>query len=268
MKATDIYQVLGKCVLIGDPDREVTGIAPVTSAVAGDLAFCREGWIAEAAKKRGCIIIMPYDAYKKASLENTLLLVDNPRLAFARALELFVSRNSILCQDDFKIDPSAKIHPTVIMEGKVTIGKNVSIRAFCAIGIPGFSYERDEVGELMYVPQVGGVTIGDDVAIAAHSSVHRGSLDDTIIGKGSKISVNCNIGHNVVVEKHVYIAGTCYFGGKTRIGDYSFIGMGTVTKPRIIIGCNTVVGVGSVVTRDIPDNAVAFGNPARVKEKT
>ena len=52
--------------------------------------------------------------------------------------------------------------------------------------------------------------------------------------------------------------------GKITIGDNTFIGMGTIILPGVAVGKNVIVGAGSVVTRSIPDNVVAGGNPARV----
>lgn len=253
-----------ECALLGNTDREIRGLASIASACIGDLTFATESYLDRINGLKGCIVIMPYFKYPLNDKDNTLLQVENPRLAFARASRLFISLNPSLLEDYTMADATATIHPSTVIEGRVVIGRNVNIQALCTIGTEGFGFERDEKDEWVFMPQIGKVVIEDNVEIAAHTNVHRGTLDDTIIGEGSKISINCNIGHNVVIGKHTFVAGKSNFGGKTKIGHHCFIGMGTITKPGIIIGDNTVIGMGSIITKNIPDNVVAFGNPAKV----
>lgn len=264
MKAADIVEMLGDCDVSGDVQREIIGIASLRKASIGDLTFCIRSSLHLLVGLAGCITIVPRNCTFQRSKTNTYLHVDNPRLAFARAATLLLSNDPSLHHERIVVDPSARIHPSVVIEGKVSIGPNVSVQALCTIGTSGFGYERDETGRWVFIPQIGGAIIGENVDIAAHTNVHRGTLDDTVIGDGSKISINCNIGHNVVIGKHTFVAGKCNFGGKTQIGDYCFIGMGTITRPEVVIGNGSIIGMGSIVTKNIPDNSMAYGNPCEI----
>jgi len=84
------------------------------------------------------------------------------------------------------------------------------------------------------------------------------------IGKGVLLNLNCTIGHDVVIENFcdlnpgVHISGGCYIGSGTSIGT------GTVILPNIDIGKNVIIGAGSVIINDIPDNCVVVGVPGKV----
>lgn len=87
------------------------------------------------------------------------------------------------------------------------------------------------------------------------------------------------IGNNVLLGPRVslYTAGHplssavrnsgLEFGKSITIGDNAWVGGNTIINPGVKIGCNTVIGSGSVVTKDIPDNVIAAGNPCRVIRK-
>lgn len=144
------------------------------------------------------------------------------------------------------------------------IGRNVTIYDGAVIGADGQAYQRDKRGILRKFPQTGGVIIGDDVEIGSNVSIMKGTFNNTIIGEGTKIGHLCSIGHNVIIGKHCFITTHSMLGGSSRIGDYSQVWLGACIRDGIRIGSNVMIGMGSVVTRDIGDNCVACGVPARV----
>ena len=298
MKVSDIITFLKGCRHTGDLARRITGVSSLAKASEGSLVFCRRGNEEALKDLKGCIILLSGEDLPPLDDSNTYVMVDDPRLAFARLLRSFFAPN----EDRLLASISMAVHPTVVIEcghfhmgknveigpytcidgdcsigantrigshvcikGKVVIGENVCISPQAVVGASAGSYIRNEVGGWEYNPQLGGVLIADDVGIGSNAIVHRAALEDTIIGRGSKIGANCYIGHNSVIGEDTFIAGKTIFGGRTKVGDYCHIGLSVVTIPGIKIGDNVLVGAGAVVTRDIESGCVAYGNPARVK---
>ncbi len=150
--------------------------------------------------------------------------------------------------------------------GKVKIGNNVSIRENSVIGADGLSTDRDADGKAATMPQFGGVVIEDDVQIGALCVIARGAIDDTIIESGSKIDNSTFISHNVHLGRDTFIVGeTIMFGGSST-GEQVFISGNTTVRNKAKIGDNAFVGMGSVITKDVADGSVVFGNPASTKK--
>ena len=108
--------------------------------------------------------------------------------------------------------------------------------------------------------------------ISGYSSIAEGSVvmggalinADTIIGKHCIINSHASVDHDCLLEDYVHISPNATLCGGIQVGKCSHIGSGAVIIPGKKIGKNAVIGAGAVVISDIPDNAVAVGNPARV----
>lgn len=106
------------------------------------------------------------------------------------------------------------------------------------------------------------ITIGEGVIIM------RGALisNQAHIDKGSLICNGASVPHDCFVGRFVNICDNVTLGA-CRVGDYSFLGMGVTVNTGITIGRNAYIGLGAVVVRNIPDNALAYGVPARVMKE-
>ena len=265
MKISDIVMLFGGDYR-GDIKKEVEGVSSLENPKKRSVLFCRKGYGHMLRGVRDCLVVLSWDDVPALDSSNACIISDNPRLIFARIARRFFTGNSLVSITSDPEPEGVIVGNCVHFEGCFRIGKRVQIQPHVTIGTAGFGYERNEEGIWEYFPQVGGVIIEDDVDIASHTNIHRGTLDDTIIGQGSKISINCNIGHNSIIGKHTFIAGKTNLGGRTQIGDYCFIGMGVITKPGVKIGSNTIVGTGSLVTKDIESDCIAYGSPAEKKK--
>lgn len=142
-----------------------------------------------------------------------------------------------------------------------------TIHSTAMIGTPGFGFARDEKNELVQIPHAGNVIIEKNVMIRAFVTVDRGVKDSTIIGEGTKIDHHSHVAHNVKIGKHNTLANGCIIEGSCIVGDYNTFGAGVIVQRKVRIGNNCVFGSGSVVVKDVEDNSIMVGNPARKLEK-
>lgn len=164
---------------------------------------------------------------------------------------------------DVKIGRGSVIHAGVHLYDGVQIGAGVTIHAGSVIGADGFGYERNAAGELEKFPHLGTVIIEDGVEIGANTCVDRGSLGATRIAAGARIDNLVHLAHNTVVGQNAAVIAHAMVGGSTKIGDGAWIAPSACLRDRIRIGRGAVVGLASLVTRDVPDGATVMGAPAR-----
>jgi sugar O-acyltransferase (sialic acid O-acetyltransferase NeuD family) len=88
--------------------------------------------------------------------------------------------------------------------------------------------------------------------------------NDVVINKGVLINLNCTIGHDSIIGNFVEMSPGVHVSGNCKIGDFSVLGTNATILPNIVIGKNVIIGAGSVVTKNIPDNCVAVGIPAKL----
>lgn len=220
--------------------------------------------------------------------KKAVVLVDNPREAIVAVLNRCfpIEKPSPAIHKSAIVDKAAKIdktayvgagcvlgrceigaksiiHPNVVINDGVRIGKNVVICPGTVIGFDGFGYGKGPDGELANFPHYGGVVIEDDVEIGSNTSIDRGTLGDTIIRNGAKIDNLCHIAHNVVIGENSMVIAHAMVGGSTEIGDDSWVAPGAILRDGISIGNKSLVGLGAVVTRSVPDGEIVVGNPAK-----
>lgn len=216
-----------------------------------------------------------------------LIVVKKPRNAIAKIGNAFFVQRPVLgihptaiVDEDAVIEEGVSVGPYCVI-GKVKIGKGTTIGAFvkiydsCEIGSncniadhvvlggEGFGYEKDENGDWFKFPQIGGLSIGDNVDIGSFTAIDRGALSVTKIGDNTKIDGKCKIAHNVVVGKNVVFTGGSGAGGSCVIGDNVWVGSAAKIKDWVKIGEGAFLGMGSVVIRNVKPNTKVFGNPAK-----
>ena len=135
------------------------------------------------------------------------------------------------------------------------------------IGTDGLGCMRDSDGTLVKFPHLGGVKIGDNVEIGANCQIAKGVLSDTIIGNGCKINGLCFIAHNCMLEENVWITGDTMLCGTVHVGKNATIFSNVIIRDQRHVGEGAIIGMGSVVTKHVPDGETWLGNPARKLEK-
>ena len=160
------------------------------------------------------------------------------------------------------------IHSNVCIYDRTRIGNNNVIHSGALICVDGLGCIRDkETGVLTEFPQMGGVIIGDNCYLGGGIHVASGSLSDTIIEDGCKINGLCFIGSNDHLHQNVWITGSTMLAGSVVVGENTNIFSKVVVRDWTQIGESVTIGMGSVVTKDIPAGETWFGNPAHKMEK-
>jgi UDP-3-O-[3-hydroxymyristoyl] glucosamine N-acyltransferase len=169
------------------------------------------------------------------------------------------------------IGEDCRIYPNVTIYNGTMLRNRVVVHAGAVLGADGFGYVRDaKTGAYTQFPQQGTLLIEDDVEIGANSTIDRGALKQTRIGRGTKIDNlihvghNCDIGEDVILVALTGISGSSTVGdgaviaGQVGIGDHVHIG------PGVILGGQAGVFSGSKVTNEgLRPGTVLYGTPAR-----
>ena len=190
---------------------------------------------------------------------------------------------NILIGKNVKIGSNCSIGHNTIIESNVVVGNNcsigsnviirntlikdnVSILDGCVIGKKGFGFFPSNNGNIRF-PHIGIVIIEDNCEIGCGSTIDRGSLSNTIIGKNTYIDNQVHIAHNNKIGQNCIIAGQVGFAGSTIIGNNVMIGGQVGISGHLKIGNNVQIGGGSGVVRSIPDNSKVMGYPAKDLKK-
>ncbi len=151
----------------------------------------------------------------------------------------------------------------VTIHGRCRIGAGCTIHDHTTIGVSGFAYHRDADDSWYGLPHLGIAIVGDRVDIGAHCVIVRGILYDTVIENGVKIGNLVNIGHNVIIGENCWITGGATVCGRVSIERDVQIAAGAAIRDKITIGEGARIGLGTVVTKDVPAGASLFGIPGQ-----
>ena len=182
--------------------------------------------------------------------------------------------------NDVQLSDGCRLGPGVILEDGVTLGQDVLlgahvvchqgteigsrvvVQAGAVLAGVGFGFHTDETGPHR-LPHVGRCIIEDDVEIGSNTCIDRGSVDDTIIGQGTKIDNLVMVAHNVRIGKFCFIAAEVGISGSARIGDQVMLGGQVGVSGHVTIGDGARIGAQGGVTGDVPAGADFSGYPAR-----
>ncbi len=303
--------------LVGQPDTPITGISDFNQAQPGQLTLI--GTKKFAKRWHDCpasIALIKRGLDCPQAHGKTLILVDNPDLAFSKALSLFapppihaepgihptaiihssatlgqnvrvgahaligpnvtlgdhcVLHNNVTILDHTTLGKHCTLWTGVVIRERCTIGHRCIIHPNAVIGADGFGYrpEMTEQGPtLVKIPQIGTVTIGNDVEIGANACIDRAKCNATLIGDDCKLDNLVQIGHNCQLGDRVIISGCTGVGGSTTIGEGTVIGGCAAITDHAVIGPNAQLAGGSQVAGDLTGNAIYAGLPARPIRET
>ena len=171
-----------------------------------------------------------------------------------------IGHNSIV-EKNVIIGNNCSIGSNVIIRNTI-IHNNVHILDGCVIGKKGFGFFPNKENNYRY-PQIGVVIINDNSEIGCGSTIDRGSMSNTIIGKNTYLDNQIHIAHNVKIGDNCIIAGQVGFAGSSTLGNHVMIGGQAGVSGHLKIGNNVKIGGGSGVIKDITDNSKVMGYPAK-----
>jgi UDP-3-O-[3-hydroxymyristoyl] glucosamine N-acyltransferase len=160
------------------------------------------------------------------------------------------------------IGADCTLHPRAVVLDGCTLGDRVVLQPGAVIGSEGFGWAFVE-GALRKIPQIGIVTLADDVEIGANTCVDRAQTGVTSIGEGTKIDNLVQIGHNCRIGKHNAFAAQCGLAGTTIVGDYVQVGGQAAFRGHITVGSRVTIAGAAHIWGDVPDGAFLSGRPAR-----
>lgn len=162
-----------------------------------------------------------------------------------------------------RIGAHSRLSPNVVICHEVSIGERVNIHPGAVIGSEGFGL-ANEGGKWLNVPQLGSVSVGNDVEIGANTTVDRGALEDTVLEDGVRLDNQIQVAHNVHIGAHTAIAGCVGISGSARIGRHCMIGGGAGIVGHLEIADNVIITGMTMVTKSITRPGVySSGVPAQ-----
>ncbi|MGD0484344.1 MAG: UDP-3-O-(3-hydroxymyristoyl)glucosamine N-acyltransferase [Gemmatimonadales bacterium] len=161
-----------------------------------------------------------------------------------------------------EVGDDTTLHPSVVLYPGARIGNRVILHAGVRIAVDGFGYVRGPEGHVR-IPHVGRAIIGDDVEIGANSTVDRGSVDDTVIGPGTKMDNLVQVGHNCRIGARCLLMAQVGVAGSMRVEDDVILAGQVGLGGHFTVGKGARIGAQSGVMADVPAGASYFGYPAR-----
>ncbi|MHC5060150.1 MAG: UDP-3-O-(3-hydroxymyristoyl)glucosamine N-acyltransferase [Planctomycetota bacterium] len=162
---------------------------------------------------------------------------------------------------DVKMGDDCVVYPNAAIYDGCEIGDRVIIHANAAVGEDGYGFATHK-GEHHKIPQIGRVVLEDDVEVGACCTIERATLDDTIIGKGTKVGDMVAIGHGAKIGPHCLLVPQVGISGSTTLGHHCVLGGQVGVVGHIKIGDMVTIGAQAGVINDVPDRAKILGSPA------
>ena len=194
--------------------------------------------------------------YKKVIFGKNSLIGKNVKIG----VNTIIGHNTII-ESNVVIGENCIVGSNVLIKNSI-IGKNVRILDSSIIGKKGFGFFPNKPLNFRY-PQIGIVIIEDNAEIGCGSTIDRGSLSNTIIGKNTFLDNQVHIAHNNRIGDNCIIAGQVGFAGSSILGNNVMIGGQAGISGHLKIGSNVQIGGGSGVINDISDNTKVMGYPAK-----
>lgn len=291
-KRNEVADWVGVSAVSGDS--EIDRVSNIETATENSVVFATDSATLRSALQSQAGLILAGKSLNIEGLESDLRVwrVADPRYAFAivakrlkgkeveagihpsavvgKGVEIGEGTNigaGVVIGDEVRIGKDCNILVRAILYPKTVIGNRVVVQAGAVLGSTGFGYVRHaETGEYVIFPQQGTLHIEDDVEIGANSTIDRGALGETRIGRGTKIDNLVHIGHNCLIGKNVIIAAQTGISGSSVVEDGAILGGQVGIGEHATVGAGVILGGGAGVLSGKKMRGageVFWGRPAR-----
>jgi len=168
----------------------------------------------------------------------------------------------VVLEDGVVVGDDADIGPYVVCHRGTRLGHRVRLKAGAVIGGDGFGFASDAEGHRA-IRHVGDCILEDDVQVGSNSCIDRGSLDDTVIGAGTKLDNHVHIAHNVRTGRGCLLMAGVGVAGSTRLGDGVILAGQVGVVGHLTLGDGVRVSAQSGIGQDVPAGTDMGGTPAR-----
>ena len=283
---------------------DVNGTQQISNVLSiDDAAFGIEslGWCSDKNKESlkdlssGNVIVSHsvYEEFHKHTDLN-LIPVEKPRSAFLKVLQEFFAEKVVygFVHPTAVIDPTVKFDTNTVNIGanvvidkncvigdRVSIGANSVLKSGCQIGNDcsigsnntiggiGFGYELNDENEYELMPHIGNVVLKDRVEIGNNVCIDRAVLGSTLLEENVKVDNLVHIAHGVKIGKNSLIIANAMIAGSVEIGENVWVSPSSSIRQKLSIENNALIGLGSVVVKNVSADMVVAGNPAKPFEK-
>ena len=170
----------------------------------------------------------------------------------------------VVLEENTTVGDNCTIYPNVSVYKECRIGNGVILHSGCVIGADGFGFAPAADG-YEKIPQIGIVTIEDNVEIGANACVDRSTMGSTYVRRGAKIDNLVQIAHNVEVGAHTVMSAQVGVAGSTKIGKWCMFGGQVGVAGHIEIGDKVFLGAQSGVPGSLKSNQALIGTPPMEK---
>lgn len=278
LKLSEIASII-KGKVIGDPDSIVVGLNEIHIVRKGDITFVdHPKYFKKVLESVASYIIINEEV--NAPKGKSLILHASPMDAFNLLISKFrplvpatsmisssadIGVNTIIQPGAFvgnnvKIGNNCVIHANASIYDDTIIGDNVIIHSNTVIGSDAYYFQKREDNYVKFLSG-GRVIINSNVEIGASCSIDRGVTSDTVIGEGTKMDNQCQVGHDTLIGKHCLIGAFAAIAGVTTIEDEVVLWARVAINKDITIGKKAVILATSAVDKTIEGNKVYMGSP-------
>ena len=163
--------------------------------------------------------------------------------------------------DNVSVGDDCIIYPNAVVYHDCRLGQRVTMHAGSVVGADGFGFAPTAEG-YDKIPQIGIVTIEDDVEIGANTCIDRSTMGSTYVRKGVKLDNLVQIAHNTDIGANTVMSAQVGVAGSTKIGEWCMFGGQVGIAGHITIGNRVNLGAQSGVPSSLKDNQTLIGSPA------